>query len=135
MFDHFYCNKFLSLFIFSFEDIRKISSTNPLQFDVFIKDWIFFEIVKLFHPIIPKRFALEYKLPLRVDSITVSELDAKLILSVDGGNCKSLHVDDIFGQFADFVREDKDGRFDKLQIDLFFVKVGDFFGTALNPRG
>jgi hypothetical protein len=62
----------------------------------------------LLYPFIAYRYVLEEKLTFRVGSIAMGEADAAFLDSVDWVCGESFQVDEILGDFADFVGEDED---------------------------
>lgn len=123
---HFNGHKFIGLLILASVDIGKIATPDTFKFKIFVENGVLLEIRQLLQPLIPHSHALHQKLTLRVYSVTMSQLDAAFLGTIDGVNSKSFEVDDILGNFTDFVWKDEDSGPYKTKVHFFSIKSVDF---------
>lgn len=125
-------HQFVGFLILASVDIGKIATPYTFKFKIFVENRIFLEICQLLQPLVPHSHTLHQKLALRVYSVAVSQLYAAFLGTIDGVDSESFEVDDIFGNFADFVREDEDSGPYKTKVHLFSIKSIHFAGCTLN---
>lgn len=64
----------------------------------------------------------------------MSQFYAEFIASIDDLGSKSFHVNDIFWNLANFMREDKYRSPNEFQVNFLFVEIVELGSTAFYPR-